>query len=157
MNETTFTRQVMQNWQRQKPNSLWFHKIADPTYGQAYTQTRAVDVIACYKGKVVGIEWKLIKNKKSIPLDRIRESQIKTLFDIKLVGGFGFIAIGVYNSTKDKSVYFIPIQDWCKAVKKEKKKSIKLSVFDKFKTTMIQVGQYKHWDMSYVELLLEGK
>ncbi|KKL85157.1 hypothetical protein LCGC14_1957580, partial [marine sediment metagenome] len=77
MNESTITRQVMFNLQRQYPE-IFFHKIADPRIGGYSTGTRAVDIVLCFKGIFVGLEFKIMKG-RSIPLDRIRENQLITL------------------------------------------------------------------------------
>lgn len=156
MNETTFTRQVMKNWQRQRPYMLWYHKIADPTLGQKYTNERAIDVVVCFNGHFIGMEWKLKKDERAFPIKRVRDGQVKTLCDIEVAGGKGFIMIGVYLATGVKYVYAIPISRWNEQVAKTTdRKSIRLEgCFTDCRIDMIRVGQFKHWDFSTVEGLI---
>ena len=158
VNETLFTKQVMDNWYRQRLDILWFHKIADPTFGPRKTQARAIDVVACFKGIFIGMEWKLIKNTRAFPINRIRDNQVKTLCNIEVAGGVGLIMIAVYLPSRIKYIYAVPIKKWNQAVRCATKKSIKLDdVFIKYRFDIKQVGKYKHWDMKIVESYINKK
>lgn len=156
MNETTITRQVMQNWQRQRGSLIWYHKIADPTFGGDVTNERAVDVVACYKGTFVGIEWKLKKDDRAFPLKRVRLGQVQTLCDIEAAGGVGLLAIAVYNGPYDKCVYMIPIQYWNNAVNAiTDRKSIRIEeAFPHWKVEPRRVGSFVHWNLQPIEDLI---
>ena len=167
MNETTFTRQFMQDWQRQRPalhcqhlqkNRVWYHKIADPTYGGNVTNTRAVDVIACFGGVCVGMEWKLKKDTRAFPIKRIREGQIETLRAIEQAHGIGFIMIAVYLGPREKCVYAIPIERWLEVVvRTTTRKSICIETeFANCRIEMHSVGTYRHWKVRPIEQLISA-
>ena len=153
MNETTFTRQFMQNWQRQHPELLWWHKIADPTYGGNVTHSRAVDVIACFKGVCVGLEWKLKKDDRAFPLDKVRDGQICTLLDIEKAGGVGFVMIAVYKGSRDKHVYMIPIKQWIEITSQIKtRKSVRLELaFARWRVEIDYSSSHANWNASKIE------
>lgn len=158
INETTFTRQFMQNWQRQRPDLLYYHKIADPTFGGDVTGARAVDVVACFCGVFVGMEWKLKRDNRAFPLKRVRIGQIKTLCDIEVALGFGYLMVAVYNGPRDKYVYAIPIKRWNEEVERLKKgsKSIRIEeVFDDCRIEMYRAGSYLIWDTAQIEKELD--
>lgn len=155
MNETTFIKQVMDNWQRQNAEMLWWWKIPDYTRpGKSYSNERAVDVVICYRGRFIAIEWKLLKKGNRFPYKRIRNSQIQTLMDIKQAGGEAYLAIGVYRSSKEKCIYILDIQNFC-----DKRAeltscnpiSISLNHFERF--DQHRQGPYIHWDNKLFERL----
>ncbi len=171
MNETTIMRQIMKNWQRQQPGLLWWYKIPDYMPFQHNTpNARAVDIIACYNGICVGMEWKIKKDDRAFPINRVRMEQIKTLCDIEVAGGVGFLAIAVYKGPHDKCVYIIPISRWNSEVafiKNEQKinntlikprKSIRIEeVFDDYRIKPIRVGSFVHWNMKQIEKIVDAK
>ncbi len=114
MKETAITRQIMQSWKRVQP-LLWWHKIPDSRYG-CETGPRAVDVIACWCGTLVGFEFKILTNRVSMAFDRVRESQLTTLEEIESAGGVGFLVIVVYYGPRNKCAYAIPVSVWRKCV-----------------------------------------
>lgn len=153
MKETQATRHMMQNWKRQRPELLWFHKIADSRFG-AITNDRAIDVVACYKGRMLGLEFKLVKEGISISINRIRSNQIITLNDIVKAGGLGYIIIIRYYSGTKKHAYLISpkcIFDEIKNAQSLGKKSIRLEVFNKYRFEYVRNGSKINWDMSLIE------
>lgn len=160
MNEATITRQVMENWKRQR-SDLWCWKVPDYMRpGTNYSNDRAVDVIACFDGVCVGIEWKIKKDDRAFPIKKIREGQIKTLCDIEVAGGVGLIAIAVYKGPKDKCVYLIPISCWNQAVKATTdRKSIRIEeTFPNLRIEPQRAGQYVHWNLRLLwEFVCEAK
>ena len=160
MNETTITKQIMSNWQRQH-SDLWFWKIPDYTRpGYGYSNDRAVDVVICCDGAFVGMEWKLKKDNRAFPLKRIRDGQIKTLCDIEIAGGTGFLMIAVYLSPHDKCVYAIPIKQWnkeAKEVHETGRKSIRIEeVFSYYRIEPRRIGTYVHWNFKLVEEVIDA-
>ncbi len=147
MTETQFTRAVLQNWHRQLP-SLWWYKIPDnPRYMQSYSNERAVDVVACLDGVMVGMEWKLQRNERAMPIDRVRDGQITTLKAIEQAGGTGLLVVGVYMGAHNKHLYAIPIEAWELAVKTAQRKSIRLQEsFPNCRVDTNRSGAYVHWD-----------
>lgn len=147
MNESTITRQVMFNLQRQYPE-IFFHKIADPRIGGYSTGTRAVDIVLCFKGIFVGLEFKIMKG-RSIPLDRIRENQLITLSEIERAGGVGLLAIVRYTNPRSKSMFLIPHFMWTQMIKTTKKKSVRLDeYFKQYEVKQNRNGMYVNWDFS---------
>ena len=127
MRETEIIRQLMQNWKRQRPDMLWWHKIADPRFGGHVTNERAVDVIACFQGICVGMEWKLKKDTRAFPLNRVRLGQLETLCDIHLASGVALLMIVEYITPQNKCLYAIPVDRWnCEVAKITDRKSIRL-------------------------------
>ena len=150
----------MKNWERQHPNRLWWWKIPDYTRpGAGYSNDRAVDVVACYNGVFVGIEFKIKKDDRAFPMNRIRDGQVKTLCDLEVAGGVGVIAIVVYKDKHDKCVYLIPIAEWNKEVKlTTDRKSIRIEEkFSAYRTAPRRVGSFVHWSMMLLERLADDK
>lgn len=151
MNETTFTRMYMKNFERQIP-CTWF-KIPDPhsEFGYSETGTRFVDVVACVCGVFVGMEWKLNKKGRGLPINRVRSSQIKALKDIENTKGFGFLMVGEYVNKNEKCVYIIPIELWLLVVKRAEKKSIRLDKeFPEYRTEMVWQNGLKQWNTKII-------
>lgn len=152
MKETEATRHMMKNWQKQQPD-LWFHKIADSRHGIA-TGDRAIDVVACLKGKFIGLEFKLVKRGLSLPIKSIRNNQLETLERINETGGEGLlIIIRDFGGTK-KHAYALYPMEWKVAVQvaeRAGKKSVKLSYFDGHRIEYRRVGRQLNWDMSGIE------
>lgn len=158
MKETEATRHLMKNWQRQQPD-LWFYKIPDARFGAA-TGDRAIDVVACYKGRFIGLEFKLIKHGLSIPIRSIRDSQLATLDKINKAGGEGMIIIIRYFGGRKRHAYLLYPMQWKMAVigaKKRGKKSVKLDYFEGHRFDYKQVGRKMNWDMSVLEVLIQTK
>jgi len=159
MNETISTTQFMKDWQRQRSDLLWWFKIPDhsrPMAAANISGKRAVDVIACYNGLLIGMEWKLKKDKRAIPCRRVRINQIETLCNIEVAGGLGLLMIMVYLGPRDKAVYAIPIAEWNKQTQliyeKSNRKSIRIEeIFPQYKMLQHQIGQYKHWDITLLK------
>lgn len=156
MNETTITRQVMQNWQRQRCSRLWWHKIADPTFGGDVTNERAVDVVGCLDGVMFGMEWKIKKDDRALPLNRVRLGQLETLRQIEASGGVGLLMIAVYKGPHDKCVYAVPIWAWDNATKAiTDRKSIRIEeAFPACRIETRRQGSYVHWNLMKVEELI---
>jgi len=155
MNETTITKQIMSNWQRQHPDSWWW-KIPDYMRPNSnYSNDRAVDVVACYDGTFVGIEWKLKKDNRAFPLKRVRDGQVKTLCDIEVAGGVGLLVIAVYVGPDDKCAYVIPVAQWnteAREAHEAGRKSIRVEeVFPHCKVKPRRAGAYVHWDFRLIE------
>lgn len=155
MNEATITRQVMVNWARQHEPCLWHWKIPDYMRpGQMYSNNRAVDVVACYRGVMIGIEWKIHKSELGFRLDHVREGQIETLREIEKAGGVGFLAIAIYKSKTDKYLYLIPVEAWMRMVDNitDGRKSIRLvDAFPGYRVDLKRSGSYVHWNMNPIE------
>jgi recombination protein U len=137
---------------------LWYHKIADPTFGGDVTGGRAVDVVACYDGIFIGMEWKLKKDDRAFPIKRVRDGQVATLCDIEVAGGVGLLMIAKYKGPKDKCVYIIPIAQWNSAVRmaiKDGRKSVRVEeLFENCRTGTQRTGAYTHWDMQFIERMV---
>jgi len=158
MTEAIFTRQVMQNWKRQKESLLWYHKIADPTIGGNVTNARAVDVVACFGGTFIGMEWKLKKTDRAFPIKRIRTGQINTLCDIQAAGGIGLLMIAVYKGPYDKCVYAIPVHRWLEEVEQTTRKSIRIEEkFIKYRIKPQRFGVRVDWNMGLIEEYIDEK
>ncbi len=123
MKETNITRQIMQSWKRVQP-LLWWHKIPDARFG-CETGTRAVDILACWCGTLVGLEFKLLTRGVSIAFDKIRENQLVTLEEIEHAGGVGFLVIVHYKGPRDKCAYAIPVSVWRECVSNAKDEGVK--------------------------------
>jgi len=113
MNETQYTNKFMKAWKAAEP-TLWWHKVADPTTGGWMSRTRAVDVIACLDGRLIGMEWKLRKNDGRFSISAVRHIQVLTLLSIQNAGGYALVAIGRYKKHNDRLVYLIPVREWVK-------------------------------------------
>lgn len=148
----------MADWQRQGRADLWFWKIPDYTRpGYGYSNDRAVDVVACYRGMFVGLEWKLQKNDRALPIDRVREGQVETLLVIEACGGVGLLMVAVYKGARDKCVYAIPIREWVQAVACESSKSIRIAErFPHRRIDQFRSGSFVHWNMKPVEELINA-
>lgn len=112
--------------------SLWYHKIADPRYGLD-TGTRAVDIISCWDGTTVGLEFKIITRGKSQELRKVRENQLAELESIERAGGVGFLVIVRYKSPRNKHAYAVPVDRWRTAAayaRKTGKSSVSLNEFE---------------------------
>lgn len=162
MNETQITRIIMQKWKDGNPNSIWYHKVADPTYGANQTNNRAVDVLGCYDGRAFAMEWKLKKNINSFPFKRVRLNQIETLCDVAISGGMALIMIATYIDTKNKYVHAIPIQAWNRVVKNYVKTSSQKSIniekyFDEYRIDCNKQGSRDVWTINRLEMLFECK
>lgn len=116
MRETEITNQITKSWRRARSGAIWCHKIADPRYGLD-TGTRAVDVIACWDGIAVGLEFKIVTKTNSQELRKVRESQLNGLEDIEHAGGVGLLVIVRYKGPRDKCAYAVSVDRWRKAVK----------------------------------------
>ncbi|MFA7286944.1 MAG: hypothetical protein WC052_04775 [Patescibacteria group bacterium] len=160
MNETTITRQIMKDWKRQNGSSLWSYKIPDPRFGSE-TNDRAVDIVACYDGVFIGIEWKITKNSRALPIDgcgSVRLGQLATLCDIEAAGGIGFVAVVVYHGPHDKCVYMVPIFDWNRMVAVIDTKSVHVEkVFPQWKIVQRRVGPLIHWDFQTIERYIDAR
>lgn len=155
MKETEATRHMMKNWQRQQPD-LWFHKIADSRHGTA-TGDRAIDVVACLRGRFIGLEFKLVKRGLSIPIKSVRDNQIATLQAINNAGGLGFLIIICCFSGTNKYAYAIEPHVWQAFVDIAEKKSIKLNEFDECRFDYIRKGRQLNWDMSLIEISIKER
>jgi len=154
MNEAIITRQIMQNWKRQQINLLFWHKIADPTIGGDVTNARAVDVVACFNGVFIGMEFKIKKDDRAFPMKRIRTGQINTLCDIEKAGGVGLLMVVVYKGPYNKCVYAIPVHRWLEKVTEVWPKCKSIRIEDHFADCRIEphrVGSHVHWEMTLIE------
>ena len=93
-------------------DDLYWHKVADAG-SLEFSQPRAVDVLASYRGKFIGMEFKLHKVKGAFALKRFRQSQYDELDRIAKSGGRALIVIGVYvDNGKHQEIYIIPFTHW---------------------------------------------
>lgn len=105
------------------------------------------------------MEWKIKKDGRAFPINRVRMEQIKTLCDIEIAGGVGFLAIVVYKGPQDKCVYMIPVAVWNAEVKLTfGRKSIRIEEqFDEYRIEPRRVGSFIHWDMKLIEEIIDAK
>jgi hypothetical protein len=132
MRETEITNQITKSWRRAVSDAIWCHKIADPRYGLD-TGTRAVDVISCWNGITVGLEFKIVTKTNSQELRKVRESQLNGLEDIERAGGVGLLIIVHYKGPRDKCAYAVPVDRWraaARAAKDTGRSSVSLSEFE---------------------------
>jgi penicillin-binding protein-related factor A (putative recombinase) len=155
MKEATIIKQVMDNWKRQHPYRLWAFKVPDYShYYSNHSNNRAVDVLACYDGVFVGMEWKIKKDKRAFPFDRVRDNQVQALCDIGVAGGVGLLMIVVYHGPQDKYAYAIPIEVWNECVFAAQGKSVRIEEeFAQWRIEPKKHGAYVHWDMTKIEEL----
>lgn len=151
MRETEITNQITKSWRRVKPE-LWFHKIADPRYGLD-TGTRAVDVVSCWDGVAVGLEFKIITHGISQPLRGVRESQLEGLEDIERAGGVGLLIIVHYKGSRDKCAYAVSVGRWREAAKSAKnagRSSVLLSEFEDCKFGQKWCSGLLNWETTKI-------
>jgi len=114
MKETPYIRKIMIKLRDIAGDSLYWHKVADAG-SLEFSQPRAVDVLASYHGKFIGMEFKLHKVKGAFALKRFRQSQYDELDRIDKSGGRALIVIGVYvDNGKHQEIYIIPFVEWHK-------------------------------------------
>ena len=93
-------------------DNLYWHKVADAG-SLEFSQPRAVDVLASYRGKFIGMEFKLHKVKGAFALKHFRQHQYDELKRIEKSGGRALIIIGVYvDGGKHQEIYIIPVDCW---------------------------------------------
>lgn len=129
MIETRFTYSIMRKWEQQD-KKLWWTKLPDSPLASR-TGKRTIDVLACWKRNFIAMEWKLRKNERSFPINRVSEQQIRTLQIIQQAGGISLIVIGTYLGPRNKHLHIFTVHSWLIAVDKAKEngqKSIKLSL-----------------------------
>ena len=112
MRETDYIRKIMIKVKDVASDDLYYHKVADAG-SLAYSQPRAVDVLASYQGQFIGMEWKLHKTKGAFALKHFRQHQYDELDRVAKSGGRALIVIGVYvDGGKHQEVYIIPFVHW---------------------------------------------
>lgn len=112
MRETQHIKKIMDKIAPIAGDDLYWHKVADAG-SLEYSQPRAVDVLASYRGKFIGMEWKLHKTKGAFALKRFRQHQYDELKRIEKSGGRALIVIGVYvDNGKFQEIYIVPYQKW---------------------------------------------
>jgi len=149
MTETDYINKFMKAWKAAEP-TLWWHKVADPTTMGWISKPRAVDVIACLNGRLVGMEWKLRKDDNRFSIGAVRDNQVLTLLHIRKAGGYALLAIGRYIRCNDRMVYLIPIAEWVKRCGLLKNPSVSsplksVNLYDTF-------GEYKFVPWDFVRL-----
>lgn len=149
--ETKQSKLIMDNWKRQDGDLLWWHKVPDPVYGES-TGTRAVDVVACYKERFVGIEFKLRNNEQGFRIEKIRQSQVEALTAIDKAGGIALLLLITRLSSTTKYAHVIPISAWRRAIGYPEfhyKKSFQPDDwFADFRFTQQRSGPYVNWDFT---------
>jgi penicillin-binding protein-related factor A (putative recombinase) len=131
----------MSKWVKDACPGLWYHKIADPrTAGEDgthfITNRRAVDVVCSHpdSGRMVGLEWKIVKGGLSIPKKKVKDHQIETLEKIIGTGGIGLLMIAHLTDSEEYArVYAIPPKIWRVAAEATDKKSVRLDSFNMLK------------------------
>jgi hypothetical protein len=78
----------------------WFaHKLMDMPASMMvrtrFVPTKPCDILACIKGRMVGIECKQIKKWQGFSLRFLRENQIEALDEIKKAGGVSIVLVNV--------------------------------------------------------------
>jgi len=159
MNETSFARQYMRNFERQT-GAVDF-KIPDPRMaaGQGHlTGARFVDNVVCCDGIFMALEWKYFVNpRRGFRIDKVRESQLVVLEHVIEAGGVGRLMFGLYRGPRDKIVYIISPDSWRKAVANVDLKSIRIDEhFKHYATTMHNAGSYRHWNIEPLKELINA-
>ena len=141
MKETPYIRKIMTKLRDIAGDDLYWHKVADAG-SLEFSQPRAVDVLASYRGKFIGMEFKLHKVKGAFALKRFRQSQYDELDRIAKSGGRALIVIGVYvDNGKHQEIYIVPFKDWENIFSEFKGKSFHLDteVFDPYRIKLSKI------------------
>ena len=163
MNEASFSRQFMQAWADHDP-AVYYHKIGDVPIsrvsGMRFNKPKAVDYMACFRGKFVAIEWKFINKGQSVNFDRLRPLQVETLQKVRDAGGVGLIIYGVYENKKS-FLFAFTIDEFLTLSRQQLiigKKSIKMFDLDKYRMDRIHAGGNRQvWDLDkFQTAIIEG-
>lgn len=122
--EKTFQAEFRQSL-KSLPGVKFYHKIVDNGYQNPF------DAVMTYEGISYGLEYKISKNKVSIPLQELfkgREHEIMELRRVKAGGGVGIVLINVFVPHKLNTVYLMDIDQFLSLCRMaHPKKSIKLN------------------------------
>ena len=104
------------------------------------------------------MEWKLRKNKRGFPINRVSEQQIQTLRTIQWAGGISFIIIGTYLGPRNKHLHIFTLDSWLAAVDKAKedgRKSIVLSLMSQQQECFYCIAKNGVWDIQQLQSVIE--
>ena len=87
------------------------YKIADTPargFGMQFSPAKPCDLIACFEGRFVGIETKLLAGYKAFGWRNLRDSQRESLAAIDGAGGLALVAAVVYVPRRLKRLFLWP-------------------------------------------------
>lgn len=96
MRESVFCTEVVRSIRAQ---AGWAYKVPDMPQsmlrGSRFNLPKAVDILACYEGRLYAIECKQIKKYEAFGLKNVRPSQAETLDSVGRAGGQAFVFLNV--------------------------------------------------------------
>ena len=147
--EKTFQTEIRQSL-RILPLQKVYHKIVDSGYQNPF------DAFMCYDGKFYGLEYKIVKDRPSIPmldLFKNREHELVALRRVEGCGGKAWILINIYKRYEYNYILAFSPHDYDWLVRgMANRKSVKLD--EPILTTFLRIDKVedkfgeKVWDLT---------